>query len=172
MGFVSVDWGRKIRRFIKSLDFCLCFRNKSVMGKPHHHRSSCHHHKSRWYYKPAPRLGACCRIDPYDGGCFIEEEQECLQTGGYWKGIGTRCDQVSCPQPSGAYYNSGPPPPTWPVQAYGPVGGWELGACRYPGSCAVTNGQNCYNTGGLWLGPGTDCALAAQVWPPQRCRRW
>lgn len=94
-------------------------------------------------YVPAPRLGACC----HHGLCSIEEERFCLDSGGYWMGIGTKCWQVRCPEA-------------------------PAGACCYGGGrCSILNQDHCDATGGLWQGPYTNCSACVplppnQYWPP------
>lgn len=94
----------------------------------HRHRSSMEEVRVP-YIVPPPRLGACC----YDGLCSIQEECDCLSSGGAFAGVGTKCWQVKCP-------------------------GDPVGACCLPRSnCMMSSEQNCINMGGLWLGPYTSC---------------
>lgn len=79
----------------------------------------------RCCYVPLPKMGACCM----DGICSIQEEQVCLQNGGYWMGTDTRCWEVKCP-------------------------GDPVGACCMPRGCAMTRERYCP---GMWMGPYTSC---------------
>jgi len=65
--------------------------------------------------------------------CSIQQECDCLASGGAFAGVGTRCWAVKCP-------------------------GNPVGACCLPQSrCALTAEQNCDNMGGLWMGPYSSC---------------
>lgn len=110
--------------------------------KHHHHRHHHHNHESSNTscssesnscnvpcVVPPPRLGGCC----FDGICSIQEERDCLLSGGAFAGVGTRCWEIKCP-------------------------GNPVGACCLPRSnCALSSEQNCENMGGLWMGPYSSC---------------
>ncbi len=82
----------------------------------------------------APRLGACC----LNGICSIEDERWCLENGGYWKGMGTNCWNVQCPNAA-------------------------LGACQTIQGCFLTDEYNCP---GIWMGPYSNCYN--NYYPPYR----
>ena len=61
------------------------------------HSSKRHHHCKKpqpCTYVPYPKMGACCNA----GICSIQEERDCLDHGGYWMGVDTRCWEIRCPE--------------------------------------------------------------------------
>lgn len=99
----------------------------------HHERRKNNSREERNYPVPCVvpplRLGGCCN----DGICSIQDERDCLESGGAFAGIAKSCWEIKCPG--------------------NPVGSCCLG--RF--GCTQVSEQNCDNIGGMWLGPYSSC---------------
>lgn len=122
-----------------------------------------------------PDTGACCR--PGGAGCSVESPAECAHDGGTYMGTGSHCVPDPCPseEPIGACCND----ESCSIHTLGDCtdgGGYYLGdfsvcdpnpcadvtgGCCDPatGACIiVANGVECAGIGGVFRGPGSDCA--------------
>jgi len=74
-------------------------------------------------------IGACCLPN---GSCQVTTTANCSSLSGTYQGDNTTCQQVSCPQPTGA--------------------------CCFGTSCVNLSQADCTTAQGSWLGAGTSCA--------------
>lgn len=116
--------------------------------------------------------GACC--DPITGACSMKSREQCDLIFGTFLGPGIPCASVNCPQPpTGACCLGGTCTQTTNAACIGVGGIYQgnnvlcanvncaqvQGGCCYPeGGCLITPGRTvCEQTGGQYLGDGTDC---------------
>jgi hypothetical protein len=78
---------------------CCCesggHRRKHKHKRKHHKKHHHHHKKKHSHSHTNPNAGACCMPDGTCKGGMVQ--LDCINAGGVWQGVGTKCKDAHCP---------------------------------------------------------------------------